>query len=104
MVVHDEDERRIAARLREGLDEPPVLRAVLDSAHAAVDVGREASAAASRAYVQQRKLEGRVGETRYPGAGFVGGTPSNAYFKPAPAKAASPSAYYNRWYGGWNSR
>ncbi len=63
---------------------------------------REANATASRAYVQQRKLEGRIGETRLPGAGFSGGTINNALLKPAPKVSSTPSAYYNHWYGGWN--
>jgi hypothetical protein len=63
---------------------------------------REANEAASRAYVQQRKLEGRVGETRLPGAGFSGGTLNDAYLKPMPKVQNTPSAYYNHWYGGWN--
>jgi hypothetical protein len=50
---------------------------------------REAQAAATRAYVQQRKLEGRVGETR-------------AIMKPMVPGQSTPSAYYNHWYGGWN--
>jgi hypothetical protein len=65
---------------------------------------REAAATASRAYVQQRKLEGRVGETRLPGAGFIGGTPSAAILKPSPAVKTTPSGYYNHWYGGWANR
>lgn len=65
---------------------------------------REASAAAQRAYVQQRKLEGRVGETRYPGAGFVGASPSQPLMKPSLPTSTSPSSYYNHWYGNWAGR
>jgi hypothetical protein len=65
---------------------------------------REATAAANRAYVQQRKLEGRVGETRYPGAGFVGGTINDAILKPVQPVRTTPSSYYNHWYGGWANR
>jgi hypothetical protein len=65
---------------------------------------REANAASSRAYVQQRKLEGRVGETRLPGAGFIGGTINDARLKPVPQVTSRPSSYYNHWYGGWNNR
>ena len=46
---------------------------------------REASAAATRGYVQQRKLEGRVGDTRVSRHGYVGGTPSAAWTKPLKA-------------------
>lgn len=69
---------------------------------------REASATASRAYVQQRKLVGNVGETRYPGAGYVGGTARDAWMKPAPTTFSAPrvptTGYYNHYYGGWNKR
>jgi hypothetical protein len=65
---------------------------------------REAAQQASMAYVQQRKLEGRVGETRYPGAAFIGGTMNDAILKPVPSVKATPSSYYNHWYGGWANR
>lgn len=65
---------------------------------------REASAAAQRAYVQQRKLEGRVGETRYPGAGFVGASPGQSLMKPTMPTPTAPSAMYNHWYGNWAGR
>jgi hypothetical protein len=68
---------------------------------------REAASRASMAYVQQRKLEGRVGETRFPGAGFIGGTVNDAILKPAPQVpkvSSTPSSYYNHWYGGWGNR
>ncbi len=65
---------------------------------------REAASKARSAYLQQRKLEGRVGETRYPGAGFVGGTRSDAWLKPVPPTKSTPSFYYNHWYGGHKSR
>jgi hypothetical protein len=60
---------------------------------------REAMETASRAYIQQRKLEGKVGETRYPGA-FTG----NVIMKPVPNVKATPPAYYNHWYGGWKNK
>jgi hypothetical protein len=65
---------------------------------------REAAAQTQRAYVQQRKLQGNVGQTVYPGAGFSGGTVNNALMKPAPAMKSTPSSYYNHWYGGWANR
>lgn len=65
---------------------------------------REAASQVRSAYVQQRKLEGRVGETRYPGAGFVGGTLSDAWLKPVPPIKSTPSFYYNHWYGGQLNR
>ena len=49
---------------------------------------RAAAAASTRAYVQQRKLEGNVGQTR-------------AYMNPSMPTTTTPSAYYNHWYGGW---
>ena len=52
---------------------------------------REAAATAQRAYVQQRKLEGRAGETR-------------SYMKPNMPSQTTPSAYHNHWYGGWANR
>jgi hypothetical protein len=65
---------------------------------------RQAAAVAGANYVQQRKLEGRVGDTRFPGAGFMGGTAGNAILKPVPSVKTTPSAYYNHWYGGWANR
>lgn len=64
---------------------------------------REAAETASRAYVQQRKLEGNVGDTRLPGAAYGGGL-SSAILKPAAPTKATPSSYYNHWYGGWANR
>jgi hypothetical protein len=50
-------------------------------------------------YIDSRKKEGRVGDTRYPGA-MGGGTP---ILKPAQKRPQStPGAYHNHWYGGWN--
>jgi hypothetical protein len=65
---------------------------------------REAASASQRAYVQQRKLQGNVGHTAYPGAGFIGGTASDARLKPAMPAKPTPSAYHNHWYGGWANR
>jgi hypothetical protein len=61
---------------------------------------RETAMKTQSAYIQQRKLQGNVGDTRYPGAGFVGGTPADAWHKPLPPPKATPSVYYNHWYGG----
>jgi len=62
---------------------------------------REAAERAQAAYLQQRKLDGNVGYTRYPGANFVGATVGDAYLKPVPAVKSPNSAYYNHWYGNW---
>lgn len=49
-------------------------------------------------YIDARKKEGRVGDTRFPGA-MNGGT---AIMKPAMKSPRSTTgAYYNHWYGGW---
>jgi hypothetical protein len=65
---------------------------------------REAALKAQSAYLQQRKLQGNIGDTRFPGAGFVGGTPADAWLKPVPPVKSTPSFYYNHWYGGWANR
>jgi hypothetical protein len=65
---------------------------------------REANERATAAYVQQRKLQGNVGYTVYPGAGFVGGTPADAYTQNRLPQSTTPSFYYNRWYSGWQNR
>jgi len=65
---------------------------------------REAAARNQAAYVQQRKLEGKVGDTRMPGTAFYGASADNAYLKPIPQRTTTPSAYYNHWYGGWANR
>lgn len=75
--------------------------------YASVKPELERRSAAERnqaAYVQQRKLEGKVGDTRYPGAAYYGGTADAAYLKPIPQQKTTPSAYYNHWYGGWAGR
>jgi hypothetical protein len=59
---------------------------------------REATRQAQAQYLDYRKKEGRVGETRFPGATYGGGT---AIMKPLPKPAATPGAYHNHWYGGW---
>ena len=46
--------------------------------------------------------EGRVGDTRFPGATYGGG--GTAIMKPVPQRKSTPSAYYNHWYGGWQNR
>lgn len=65
---------------------------------------RQAAERSQAAYIQQRKLAGNVGDTRYPGSAFYGASPGSAYLKPVPKTAAKPSAYYNHWYGGWANR
>ena len=65
---------------------------------------REAAAKNQAAYIQQRKLEGKVGDTRYPGSAFYGGSVDPSYLKPIPQQKSTPSAYYNHWYGGWADR
>jgi len=65
---------------------------------------REASAKAQSAYIQQRKLQGNIGDTRFPGSVGLGGAVDASYLKPIPAQKTTPSAYYNHWYGGWADR
>jgi len=60
---------------------------------------REQTMQAQRAYVDARKREGRVGDTRYPGATYGGG--GTAIMKPPPKPTSTPGAYHNHWYGGW---
>jgi hypothetical protein len=64
---------------------------------------RAAAEKASMAYVQQRKLQGNIGHTEFPGAGFVGGTINDAILKPVAKQPTTPSSYYNHWYGSWSS-
>jgi hypothetical protein len=59
---------------------------------------REATMAAQRDYIAERKREGRVGDTRYPGA-IYGQSGGKIWRTPQPTSA--PSAYYNHWYGNW---
>lgn len=61
---------------------------------------REATRQAQSAYLDYRKKEGRVGETRFPGATFGGGG-GTAIMKPAAKPVSTPGAYHNHWYGGW---
>lgn len=63
---------------------------------------RQRTMAAQSAYIDARKREGRVGDTRYPGATYGGG--GTAIVKPVPQRKSTPSAYYNHWYGGWQNR
>lgn len=63
---------------------------------------REANWKAQASYVQQRKLQGNVGYTKYPGA--LTNNSGNAYRMPTPNIARKSPAYYNHWYGGWNKR
>lgn len=61
---------------------------------------RQATKYAQAQYLDYRKKEGRVGETRFPGATYGGG--GTAIMKPPPkAPNSTPSAYYNHWYGNW---
>jgi hypothetical protein len=63
---------------------------------------RQATMVAQARYIDARKKEGKVGETRFPGATF--GQPGTAIMKPVPSRPSTPSAYYNHWYGGWKDR
>jgi hypothetical protein len=63
---------------------------------------RQRTMAAQSAYIDARKREGRVGDTRFPGATYGGG--GTAIMKPVPQQKSTPSAYYNHWYGGWQNR
>lgn len=65
---------------------------------------REAASQSQSAYIQQRKLEGRVGETRYPSTAYGGGAGYNPRQPSAPQTKPTSSAYHNHWYGGWNNR
>lgn len=60
---------------------------------------REAAKRSQMAYVQQRKRQGNVGNTVYPGANFTGATPANARMKPPQKKPYKPSNYHNSLYG-----
>jgi hypothetical protein len=64
---------------------------------------RRANERAQAAYVQQRKQQGNIGDTRFPGA-ITGGGVDASYLKPVPSRPTKPSSYYNHWYGGWNNR
>ncbi|MGD9634958.1 MAG: hypothetical protein AB7G28_24745 [Pirellulales bacterium] len=61
---------------------------------------REATRQSQAAYLDYRKKEGRVGDTRYPGM-TVGGSGNTAIMKPPAKPVATPGAYHNHWYGGW---
>jgi hypothetical protein len=65
---------------------------------------RDAAARTQSAYIQQRKLEGNIGDTRFPGSVGYGGRVDASYLKPVPPQITTPSAYYNHWYGGWADR
>jgi hypothetical protein len=60
---------------------------------------RQRTMQAQNAYIDARKREGRVGDTRFPGATYGGS--GTAILKPLPKQSSTPSAYYNHWYGGW---
>jgi len=57
---------------------------------------------AQSAYIDARKREGHVGDTRFPGATYGGG--GTAIMKPVPQQKSTPGAYYNHRYGGWANR
>lgn len=61
---------------------------------------REATRQAQSAYLDYRKKEGRVGETRFPGATFGAGG-GTAIMKPASKPVPTNGAYHNHWYGSW---
>jgi hypothetical protein len=63
---------------------------------------RDNAMAAQRTYIDARKREGRVGDTRYPGATYGGG--GTAIMKPHAKPVSTPGAYHNHWYGGWQNR
>ena len=73
------------------LERPDTLSGTAYQAYVRPEAQRRAqSSATTKAYIQQRKLEGRVGDTRYPGAIYSGGTSSNVmlpFSKPPPASA-----------------
>ncbi|TWT89016.1 hypothetical protein Mal64_25070 [Pseudobythopirellula maris] len=64
---------------------------------------RAAAMTAQAQYVQQRKLQGNVGYTAHPGAGYMGAMPGAGLQKPnaAVGGASRSGAYQNHWYGGW---
>lgn len=61
---------------------------------------REATRQAQSQYLDYRKKEGRVGETRFPGATFGAGG-GTAIMKPAAKPVRTNGAYHNHWYGSW---
>lgn len=65
---------------------------------------RRVAAQNQASYIQQRKLQGNIGYTAHPGAGFYGATAADAYRKPVQSGRTTPSFYHNKWYGGWNNR
>lgn len=65
---------------------------------------REAAMKTQATYLQQRKLQGNIGDTRFPGAGFVGGTVQDARLKPVPPPRLNTPTYYNTWYSGWKPK
>lgn len=63
---------------------------------------RKATMMAQSQYIDQRKRQGNVGHTAFPGATY--GQAGTAILKPVPQSKSTPSAYYNHWYGGWSGR
>lgn len=63
---------------------------------------RKAATIGQAQYVQQRKLQGNVGYTANPGAGYMGAMPGSAIQKPVPPSRPNVGAYQNHWYGNWN--
>jgi hypothetical protein len=61
---------------------------------------RESAAKQQAQYIQQRKLQGNIGHTVYPG-GPYGGYGAGTY-QPNLPPARTNGAYQNHWYGAWN--
>jgi hypothetical protein len=61
---------------------------------------RDSAAKQQSQYIQQRKLQGNVGHTIYPG-GLYGGYGAGTY-QPNLPPARTNGAYQNHWYGAWN--
>ncbi|MCA9238657.1 MAG: hypothetical protein KDA37_00585 [Planctomycetales bacterium] len=62
---------------------------------------REAARVAQARAVQQRKLQGNVGYTSHPGAGYMGALPGSGISKPVKPQVGNVGAYQNHWYGAW---
>lgn len=63
---------------------------------------RAAQSIGQARYVQHRKLQGNVGYTANPGAGYMGAGPGAGIQKPVKAATGNVGAYQNHWYGNWN--
>lgn len=62
---------------------------------------REKARIAQARAVQQRKMQGNVGYTAYPGSGYLGAMPGAGLSKPVKPKVGNVGAYQSHWYGGW---